>query len=232
MVGWKLLLRKIDVGRMGAIDDLIVRVLDPGLEAAGFQRKRRTWNRLRMGFVDVVDVQTVPRKLGPNTFTMNVGVLVPDLYELVHGRTPPRFAEDPECVVRVRVGELLNRGGADRFFDRWWTLDSDTEQLNAERELGDALPGRVLPFLERFQSMPDVHTFLETQTGYHRKYGLDRLFLAAARHRVGDVEGALRELTDVRHKDRAWGRHAESVERRLRRNDSTRRSGDTAHQRT
>jgi hypothetical protein len=82
-----------------------------------------------------------------NTFTINVGLMVPELYELVHGRKPASFVEEPECVVRERIGCCSSGSPPIGGSDKWWELASETDELNYERELGDILPERVLPFL-------------------------------------------------------------------------------------
>jgi hypothetical protein len=116
------------------IDKLIRGRLHPSLKELGFVRKGRTWNRDVNALKHVVNVQSgmfnSPRG---GDFTINLGVFVPSVYRVVRGREPSFFANEIDCVVRLRLGALMEGGvlssgaSSGRKQDHWWAFGpSDT----------------------------------------------------------------------------------------------------------
>ncbi len=206
---------------MSRLKRLTKGTIHPILSSVGFRRKGLAWNRTRAALVDVIDFQ-VSKASGPDSehFTLNAGVFVPEFYRIVWQKEPPQFVPEAHCVVRRRVGELLSPT-PERALDKWWWLKSDDATAECEGEIVKAVTENVLPFLGAIRSARDVHAFLENQRTWYRKFPLNRLYLAVARHIVGDSEGALRELREISSSDAdasapdAWSTRASAIERTL-----------------
>jgi hypothetical protein len=125
------------------------------LATQGFTRHRRTWYRDPGDLADVVDVQLSPIA---HDMTLNVGVLDREVHQIVWGRAAPEFFDAVDCVVRVRVGQLLDDGSG------WWRprdpgTPNELERVILERVLQflDQLPTRA-SLLEQTQTRRMTHT--------------------------------------------------------------------------
>ena len=90
----------------------VVMRLDELLTPLGFEWQKRTWNRRSGSLIDVIDVQV--SKAG-DAMTVNAGVMDPVVRLKCWGTDPPGFVEEPQCTVRVRVGQLIGTK------DVWWS---------------------------------------------------------------------------------------------------------------
>lgn len=131
-------------------------------------------------------------KLGglPESFTVNVGIFIPDFYQIVWGKAKSTFASEADCPVRIRAGHLMQDDPYQvrHSTEVWWSLKSDIAFEDARKEISQALRMKILPFLESFNTIYDVRDFLEKSRG---PKPMDvRLYLSIARHRTGDPEGA------------------------------------------
>jgi hypothetical protein len=133
----------------------------PLLKAAGFRKRRHSFNRTtEPGLVQVVVFwmgpfdppgpgsekhQAAREALGLRghhygTFTINLGVYVPEMV-LPGGDTPGAWVNEYDCQIRAAIGELLPGGK-----DGWWSLErSDVAgdvAVHALQEVG-------LPWLDR-----------------------------------------------------------------------------------
>jgi hypothetical protein len=118
----------------------------PMLKAAGFRKRRHTFNRsVADGLVHVVNFQMGsydpsgrPDVLAGiqlnfhGLFTINLGVFVPDMDRMSSPRSS--WINDPDCQLRMRIGELMPEPT-----DVWWPLDAEASQssaIDALRDLG------------------------------------------------------------------------------------------------
>jgi hypothetical protein len=157
------------------------------LKPLGFARHKTIWNRKSDSFVDVIDVQA--SKAG-DMMTVNAGVLHPDVHRKCWATDLPTIIQEPECIVRARVGELL--GGK----DLWWRLD-DTRILD---DVIEKLNAQVLPFLERMHSFEAMEQFLTSAQVIKQKYPLPIIYLAILKSEQGDKTGACALLAELGQK--------------------------------
>ena len=190
-------------------DALANQTIEPILREARFRKKNRTWNRRRGQFIDVINIQTDTKAGLSDSFTVNIGVFLPDFYEIVWGHKNTSFVSEAHCPVRLRINELIQGDLSGLGYDRWWDLDSEAALEQASLDTSDALRRNVLPFFERFQTIQDIHAFMDNARGGLSKSWDFRLYLAIAKHRVGDAEGAKTILEECRQI--GWTEHAERV---------------------
>jgi hypothetical protein len=181
----------------------IIARLDRELVPRGFTRKKTTWNRAHGPLVEVVDVQT--SKSG-DTVTMNVGVLSKPIYVACWGHDAKQFAEEPECTVRARVGQLIDNK------DRWWDVGS----TSAGDEMVECLLDRVLPFLERMQSSEEMRDWLAFTGAPSSKYPPPAIYFALLQSQLGDLDGACTTLTELERRALgAWKGAAQEIAARI-----------------
>lgn len=114
------------------------------LKPRGFRKKGRTFNReaAEKGIFQVIHFQSGTFPIGENyeipgfqtsyygKFTLNMGVLVKELYDLEDWHKPTNFYQEMYCQARTRLPQLLGQK------DRWWDLDGNLEAITDEIVLG------------------------------------------------------------------------------------------------
>jgi len=167
----------------------IIGRIDRELAPRGFSRKKVTWNREHDLLVDVIDIQV--SKSG-DTVTMNAGVLSRPNYFACWGRESEAFVEAPSCTVHARVGQLLDNK------DRWWDIGSES----AADEMVECLGARILPFLDRLQSLEAMRDWLASTGLPSPKWLVPSICFAVLQSQLGDMEGACNTLTELESKTR------------------------------
>ncbi|MBN5141405.1 DUF4304 domain-containing protein [Stenotrophomonas maltophilia] len=181
------------------IKTLVARI-DQLLGPLGFERKGALWNRRRGSVVEVIDVQV---SKGRDTATINAGVLQVDAFEKAWGRRLEGFVEEPFCIVRARVGEIVG------VHDLWWPLNDG----QIPEKVAATLETHVLPFLERSRTQEAMEAYLEAE---HGRYPLPKIYLAILKHQVGDVKSACAILRGLHEKVKGgWGSRSVEVAQRL-----------------
>lgn len=181
----------------------IIARLDRELAPAGFARRETTWNRERDQLVEVLDIQT---SKGGETVTMNAGVLERGVYAICWGRDSDAFVEEPFCIVRARIGQLLDNK------DRWW----DIRGANTADEMVGCLKEQALPFLGRMQSLEQMRDWLALTGAPSSKRPLPTICFALLLSRLGNASQACSVLGDLEAKALgAWKARAKEVSARI-----------------
>lgn len=162
----------------------LVRRIEALLTPLGFKRRGRTWNRSAGRLVQVIDLQV--SKAG-DAVTVNAGVMDPDVYARCWGSSASIPVQEPDCTVRVRIGELIDTT------DVWWPVgDSRTQEATA-----NAVTEFVLPFLSGMQSKEAMAEFLCRKEVWRRRYPPPIMYLAILKNDLGDRAGACSLLNDL-----------------------------------
>lgn len=172
------------------------------LEPLGFIRKGVLWNRKGNAVVEVIDLQV--SKAG-DAVTLNAGIFWGDVYREIWKKEPQGLVEEPFCVVRARVGEIVGNR------DLWWSLDDD----RTPQEVTNVLREHVLPFLSRVHAPEAIESFLEAASS-KRRDPLAKISLAVVKHVNGDANSACRILREVQKTALGdWRKRAAELEERL-----------------
>jgi hypothetical protein len=164
----------------------VVSEVDRLLSAAGFVRRKHTWNR-GTDPVEVIDLQV--SKAG-DSVTVNVGVLDREVYAMIWDSEVPAVVDEPSCTVRVRIGVLIDGK------DRWWSLDdSQTAQ-----ELVENIRTYALPFLDHLRSEDAMEQWLIDTRVAKQSYPPPVLSLAILQARHGDQKSACALLLALQQK--------------------------------
>lgn len=182
---------------------LVIARMDEILRPLGFTRRKTTWNRRIDSFVDVVDAQT--SKAG-DKMTINAGVLLPEVHWKYWATELPAIVEEPECIVRARVGQLLDGK------DLWWRLN-DPGILD---DVVEKLTVHVLPFVKRMHSLRAMEESLTNAQVMKQRYPPPVIYLAIIKSEQGDRVGACALLTELSKKSvGAWRTRIGEVAGRL-----------------
>lgn len=119
-------------------------------------KSANNWTRrIGAGTTQAANVQgSQANTTGSAKFTLNLGVYLPALVEVLDGRDVPTPAER-DCHVRTRVSFLLGAG------DAWWSATSDAEAEHAGREMEKAFETVALPWLDRVAEPSGALAWLE-----------------------------------------------------------------------
>jgi hypothetical protein len=130
-------------------DDVLKRLSD-ALSASRFRRSRNTFRAQDREAWLVIQVQKSQFSTKESIrFTLNAGICLKTLLRF-DARTlgsARRAPVEPDCHVRVRIGELLPDGE-----DKWWIIDHESEPDGLRRAVISAATDHALPFLQRFGS--------------------------------------------------------------------------------
>jgi len=201
------------------IDGIIQNHLHPFMKEAGFIRKGRTWNRHARGMIDVMNVQTSQwNEPTLGSFTINVGVLVPKVYALCWGKDTPTFPKEEDCIVRARIGALIDRpvAGRRKQKDVWWDMDMETDLETLGNNLRLLLREKIVPFFDQFDSLKSIKIWWEKQAPHETETPLGNIFLAIIDAQLGYKKEAKKLLEDeTRRDDSLWKNQALGVSARL-----------------
>jgi hypothetical protein len=184
-----------------AITDVIKRNIAPILKDQAFIRKGKTWNRGAGQFIHVLDVQQ--NRSGALQFTLNVGIFSPKAFSICWGRPAPTFAKEWDCQLRRRAGSFLTLADSKLAVDYWWTFQTADDVRVVGEEVSALIRGRMLPYLSSITSLEDLRDGLVEYRSIRPWDTLYVIYLGIVTAMLGDVEGALRLLHEL--KDSAKG---------------------------
>ena len=198
---------------MTRLRDIVGSRVAPLLKSAGFKKAGYSWNRNRGDFVDVINLQVGKgSEKAREYFTLNAGVCVREWVGMIWKKSPAKVVHETECTVRGRISEI-EAGLRQDARDKWWTIESDADAVAVGDDLMSAISDSVLPFLKRISSISDVHSLLSNLSGWQTSYPPNQIFLAIAKAKLGDREGAdeiLRSVIEA-HPD-TWAENALRVQ--------------------
>ena len=137
--------------------DLIQSEIYSFLKPLGFKKKGRSFNRqTEQGIYQVINLQSGRHEFGDKhvipglrehyygKFTLNLGVMVKELYEMdIHNKARD-FYHEHHCQIRVRLSHLTNGQ------DFWWTISPNTKEI--VNEIIEGLNEKGLPWLDNFET--------------------------------------------------------------------------------
>ncbi|WP_151087786.1 DUF4304 domain-containing protein [Hymenobacter baengnokdamensis] len=138
-------------------NDLIRTVLWPGFKAMGYKKSGNNFRYYNSeGWGKIVQFQKSQyNSVAELSFTVNVGLYLPEVeYWLCSRDTGPKFQE-PACVVRKRIGRL-----ADKQSDNWFRLTPGLNTTELFAQLVDDFNQYVHPYLAAINSKVDIYSVL------------------------------------------------------------------------
>lgn len=179
------------------LKDLIKNHVAPLMKQQGFRKNNLTWNRSNNGFVQVVNFQLSRHSTNDReSFTINIGIFDPQVWKICWATEPPKFTKEENCLLRVRVGQLLGAR------DLWWECNSSSKESEVGKEIEDILTTSCLPFLDTMTDYNEIFMFYSS--GLDKILPIEKIYLAIVRYLNGDLAESDELLNAVSHKSKSW----------------------------
>jgi hypothetical protein len=131
------------------------------LKPLGFKKKGRTFNRqTEEGIYQVINIQSGKYEFGDKyvipglrenyygKFTVNLGVMVKDIYELDVHNTPKDIYQDYVCQIRTRLTHLTIKQNL------WWSISEDKQKT--AKEVIEGLNSHGIQWLNTFENRNEI----------------------------------------------------------------------------
>ncbi|QOW09570.1 DUF4304 domain-containing protein [Kaistella flava (ex Peng et al. 2021)] len=131
------------------------------LKPLGFKKKGRAFNRqTEDGIYQVINIQSgryefddkyvIPgfRENLYGNFTVNLGVMVREIYELDSHNKPKNIYQDYDCQIRERLPHLTIKQ------DHWWSISDDNNKT--AKEVINGLSSHGLDWLDNFENRDKI----------------------------------------------------------------------------
>jgi hypothetical protein len=202
--------------------DLVQASVAAFLKPLGFRKKGRTHNRTTDGgLVHVINFQigaypvrehceiTGLREHAYGQFTVNLGVLLPCVFEAEWQKSTPSLAREFDCSIRERLGTLAFGS------DEWLSITPDVPA--AATELLELLDKFGLPFVEQFPTYGTVLAYYDLNRALPGILeGRDAFVAGIVAHHLGDIPRASKYFLEARSDDNEHFRnHVESIAKQL-----------------
>lgn len=192
------------------LKELIQLYIAPFLKRLGFRKKGMTWNREVNGIVHVIDIQSRRQRVdGSESFTINIGIFVNELWLLFWNKDVPLFVKEENCYPRFRLGYLLSNFDPKR--DKWWDIRSKEEIEKTGKELETLFTDKCLPFFDQIKSISDV---LDISVVAKPNMPADKLYHAILLNILGNKTES-EQLIGGLCSDTHWGDRATEIAERL-----------------
>lgn len=201
---------------MRRTDKLAKVYIVPSLKKGGFKKRRLAWNRIRGEFIDVINVQKNRwNEPDDESFTINIGVVVPEFMEIIWDKPYKEFAKHPDGVINFRSGNITQEGflgwNIPQYptYEIWWDLRTDEDVEKVGVEVRANIEDKLLPFLDSMSDFRKLHDVLDKsgEADAKRDYPLPKINFALLKNAIGEKEGAIAILKDLIAKDK-WTEHA------------------------
>src|SRR5574343_358296 len=143
------------------------------LKPLGFKKKGRTFNKqTEDGIYQVINIQSGRYEFGDKyvipgfrenlygKFTVNLGVMVKEIYEIDIHNKPKDIYQDYDCQIRTRLTHLTIQK------DLWWTISDDNNKT--AKEVIDGLSKHGLDWLDNFEKRDKICEKMSIKGGYPR----------------------------------------------------------------
>lgn len=185
------------------LNKLVKDSLQPKLKAHGFRKKALSWNRSRGEFIDVVTVQEAGHSTAEEiVFTVNIGLFVPEFFRIIWGKECNAFATEADCLIRLRLGDLIQGKLYGDSKDQWWTLSNENDFSTVSERIEDSLECEALPFLVSVDSYESAFEHVNQIGGWQSKDVQWNIQKALLEWKNGRSDKAVKALDEITAK--AW----------------------------
>jgi hypothetical protein len=148
------------------------------LKPLGFKKKGRSFNRqTEAGLYQVINIQSGKYEFGDKyvipglrenyygKFTVNLGIMIKEIYELDPHNKPKDIYQDYNCQIRTRLTHLTIKE------DLWWSISDDNQKI--AKEAVEGLNSHGIPWLNLFESRTEICRNWGIVEGSSRRAKLD-----------------------------------------------------------
>lgn len=136
------------------------------LKPLGFKKRGRTFNReTENGIWQVINFQSGQFPVGENyeipgireslygKFTINMGVIVKELYEIKNSGKEKAFYQEYDCQIRTRLSQLIWEN------DDWWNINKEIKKTS--EQIIQSLNNEGMDWLDKFETREKICANLE-----------------------------------------------------------------------
>ncbi|WNZ54056.1 DUF4304 domain-containing protein (plasmid) [Microbulbifer sp. MKSA007] len=195
------------------IKELVKAHMSPELKKCSFKKYGNTWVRQLVGARQVVNVQTSRLNADDHErFTINFGVLFPEIWETCWQKELPKAVREDDCFPRLRIGEVLDFS-MQKKRDIWWELNQEDDIDLVGEKIGSLLKDKCLPFLDKMSTETDVINLLSSTEITLQP--IEKIYFAIIKIRNGKQKEAIMLLDEVSNISSEWAELVENVTARI-----------------
>jgi len=173
--------------------DMIKQYIVPVLKAAKFQKSKCIWNRSISSIVHVIDFQESQwNDSAEMSFTVNIGVFIPDIEKIVWDKALPKVISESECFPKFRIGYFP---GIEKNYDMWWELHADKDFDLVGKEVANLIETKCLPVLDACNSIEEVLKLARLKG--ENVTPAEKISLAVLMYLVGQKESGMQILNSM-----------------------------------
>lgn len=127
-------------------DSIIKDVIAPFFKANGFKKNGNNFYRDLGEVGQAFNVQQSQwNSKDDKTFVFNLGLIDKEIQNEIYQRELPKFPKEYDCEIRLRHGQLMNKG------DVWYELNKLTTLEKLKAQIENDLKEFVLPFFNKYR---------------------------------------------------------------------------------
>jgi hypothetical protein len=184
---------------------LIKEKLSPVLKKRGFKKSELTWNKNYYDFIQVINIQK--SKYSDSNLvdlTLNLGVFSTAVFEIIWDKKAPKIAKEENCLLRTRIGPVIQNDFNGTAKDHWWRIENDIDIEKLTSELIDNLENIAIPFLDTFTNINKINEFLTNLKGWQSEIPQHRLNMAVVAYQLGKVSDAEKIISEIINHHEPW----------------------------
>ncbi len=176
--------------------DKVIKAFHLRLKPLGFKKKGNNFYLQKVGFGQHINFQKSPwRSKDDISFTINTGVFLPSFWSTLDYNTGlpiPEFPSETQCILRRRIGELMND------LDTWWDVNEKTNLAELTSLQLSLLDKVILPHFDFMKTVDNVKDLVNRQP----YSGVPPYEKMIALGELGDNQNAQVEYDKLKHEFR------------------------------
>ena len=135
---------------------LVKEVVFPIFQEYGFKKNGNNFYRDINGIGQAINVQQSHwNTKDDKSFVFNFDLIDKEIYAEIHKKNLPKFPKEYDCEIRLRLGNLMNKG------DYWYNLSPQIDFLNIKEIIHQDLKTFAIPFIEKYSDPKKWLEFFE-----------------------------------------------------------------------
>jgi len=171
------------------------------LKSLGFKKKANNFYLQLNDLGQIINVQKSLYGSKDNiNFTVNTGLFIPEYwltYYKFHNGAIPKFPNEPDCVIRRRIGEIKYNK------DKWFDINPDVQVDNLITEMKEDLNNYILPYFNMTKSKDSIVMLLNDKS--IKTENLGRLIIYGEYKRLDKAQIEYNELRRNKYINRTFG---------------------------
>lgn len=193
------------MNNLDRFNSIIKETLAPLFKKNNFKKSGLTWNKKNNEITQVINIQKSKYSDAELVdFTFNLGVFSAVAFEIIWENSAPKVAKEENCLLRTRIGPVIQNDFSGTAKDQWWRIENSTNVDNLARELLDVTENVAMTFLDKFYSINRVEEVMVNIRGWQSKNPQHLLNLAVVVYLTGKNSEAESIISDIITRYEPW----------------------------